>query len=209
MGLKYVGQHRAAAAAAGGLLFDLTATHQNWNLPVSLSAMLTAYSTARAWAMPIMAAQNAFTSFTLKNVDDWAESTQATRPNPGHFPTFVKYSPFFTGIMLVAGNTESTDARCWEQVLTQDQLKNMDVDKKALYGDNGMLLQDLISYCNGKLFTSSDNTLILCNDRDRYFAFSVTMTVPAGTEPDISKFKFDADVIIVHVVSVDIVKRRS
>ncbi|KDN46762.1 hypothetical protein RSAG8_04142, partial [Rhizoctonia solani AG-8 WAC10335] len=138
----------------------------------------------------------------LERPNPYLDDAARERAGEG-FAALTWSSALLSGVVLVAGNDEKPDARCWEQVLGPDHLKKMDDSKRAIHGEHGMLLQDVASYCKAYK-DEKEEVLILCNDREEYFAFTITETVKAGTSKEYPNSQYD--VTVVHAFPVQLSK---
>ncbi|KAF8186458.1 hypothetical protein K438DRAFT_2019758 [Mycena galopus ATCC 62051] len=112
-----------------------------------------------------------------------------------------------SGIIIVAGDEEFKEKCCWEQVLRLDERKSwaaaIPEHKVQLCREHGMLLSDLCCHCEVMKTTEEGNEsekLIVKNEFGEYFAFSVSLVVPAGTYKEGPNATHD--VSVVHAVKV-------
>ncbi|CUA75295.1 hypothetical protein RSOLAG22IIIB_05834 [Rhizoctonia solani] len=102
-------------------------------------------------------------------------------------------------IVICGGDDELRDARCWEDVIGDENVKKLDAKKRDLCAEYGMLLQDVAAYCT-PVKVRGDDAVILQNCRGDYYAFVITATSPAKPTNESPNDKYTVN--IVHAIQV-------
>ncbi|CAE6532483.1 unnamed protein product [Rhizoctonia solani] len=171
----------------------------------SISPVYSTYKSGLVRAVPLMAIQSGGLTWASwkanQRLDRSTSLNDAERASAKHnFFVLTWGSAATSAFFTVGGNNETPDLRCWEQILGPEVVSKMDDGKRALYSENGMLLQDVAAYCTPFKSDDEDEVLILRNDQRQYFAFSITETVEAGACKENPDFKHK--VVLLHAVPV-------